>query len=299
MSREPQTPPKSIHTRSNFPAFNTPVTDRKVRHVPYPEASSASTGGGLITEPVTPEITPRKRRGSRVSKDLIRTPPSTAKRDHHNIHHSNSFLMAPLPSTIGSGRKARLRLESLAQSLLEDQPRSTGFGLGIKSPDLKPDLNLHVANEHTEVHSEVPVPTTPTNKIIQPMENTRIFHEDDEVNEIEISKIRNEINPFIQKSPQLVNPFQTTNRPTRVDYSKNMEVYNSRTGKYTVSDLSESERKIKPKKLDFSAAQEVEEVPDEEDYRGKKFVMKNLNGFMVDMQPKNSLGFEIFKDENV
>lgn len=117
-------------------------------------------------------------------------------------------------------------------------------------------------------------------------------------------------NPFISKQdPFLANPFGITIPPTKpVDYSTHNEFHNSRTKETIIRELTDHEKLFKPKKLDFSAAQPVKVNNNIQNFQnahspklldekiGKKFMLKNLNEFMVDGKPKNSLGFEIFKD---
>lgn len=118
-------------------------------------------------------------------------------------------------------------------------------------------------------------------------------------------------NPFVSKQdPFLSNPFGITVSPKKpVDYSTHNEFYNSRTKESVVRELTEREKLFKPKKLDFSVAQPVKVNNNIQNFHnghspklldekiGKKFMLKNLNEFMVDAKPKNSLGFEIFEDE--
>lgn len=72
------------------------------------------------------------------------------------------------------------------------------------------------------------------------------------------------INPFSKKPVKMANPFNTSsnnnsiknrsrNPPLQeIDYSTHMELINPKTGARIIRELSENEKRIKPKKLDFS-----------------------------------------------
>lgn len=293
----PKTPQKRRLSQSHFPTLYTPVTSKK----------SKST-----SEDFHPSL-PINEPGSPLTPD--RTPKTDTKRSTRHI----------LPNDYGasSSRSTRLKLEALSKELGDPAHNSDDYygetllklktptGLGIREPGINTDLSLHVTQD----------PNTPKGKIIGKNDNEvwkfvhpENFSSDDE-SEGELQHISKQTlpNPFIEStklpSPKLVNPFQSRQprkQNPRTDYSSKLELYNSRTGKYTVQDLTAREKQIKPKILDFSkigstTAQptgkgEVDENT-EDDKLEKKYLMKNLNGFMMDIKPKNSLGFEIFKDD--
>lgn len=325
----PRTPPKRRLSQGQFPTLYTPVTAKKVRiqQEGMPSGSSQSqtqTQTQTHAEPpLTPTFTPHKSQASRGA-----TAPVTPNQ------YSSSPSRTPRRSPRSAATNARLKLEALSKSLNAPEkqvisiepPKPTG--LGIREPQVDANLSLHIKQQHSIVplsSASTPflgppterTPGTPRGKIIEESDVSRFaklchpqhnqFDSSEELLDDEVTS-KALINPFVEpkkRTTPLINPFQSSKQPTRTDYSSKLELFNSRTGKYTVLDLSEKEKRIKPKKLDFGAAtnnkvndkRDTKEDESLDDKMGKKYLMKNLKGFMIDIQPKNSLGFEIFNDD--
>lgn len=118
---------------------------------------------------------------------------------------------------------------------------------------------------------------------------------------------------------QINNPFITTPLDTGtkinipkspvIDYSTHAEYYNNKTGERIIRELTKEERRIKPKKLDLTVTTDNEKkthLPtrltsddsgNHSKNAGEKFLLNNLNSFMVDSKPKRGLNFDIFKDK--
>lgn len=304
----PKTPQKR-RLSGQFSAPYTPVTSKKKNNdndtINNIKPNEYDTTRAAYEDPLTPDRTPTTNTKKRAA--------------------ASSIL-----STDGatSSRSARLKLEALSKECMQPahtysqnyndetpvKPK-TPTGLGIREPEIDVDLSLHVAKD----------PNTPTGNVISREDNEvwkfvhpHDFSGSDEDSDEELQPISKQTlpNPFIESNtirrPKLINPFQsnqprTNLNPRKTDYSSKLELYNSRTGTYTVQDLTAREKQIKPKILDFSkVANTPPQQPSgkgeaEENENGdkleKKYLMKNLNGFMLDIKPKNSLGFEIFKDD--
>lgn len=305
----PRTPTKRRLSLARFAVPQTPVTSKKPRtaatpptHAPYEAAS-----------PLTPDVTPKGAHGGAPT-----TPTSRRFEETPVLLHTSP--RAPASTSV------RLKLQALGTTLepqggegsWQEPSKACAFpptGLGIEE-DPKQDF---------------PAPSTPKAQTIS--------HDPRHIWDLAIApgapslasgsdsegeKIANPFAAPLKLPPRrrsrhgVSNPFRTTPslKPPRtrtrrqVDYASELELYNGTTGRYTVQELDERQRRIEPKRLQFLPMVERQdrgealppsEVRKEGDLkeaiRGKRYLLQNLNGFMIDVQPRNSLGFEMYKDE--
>lgn len=338
IGRSPRTPPQNgsqIETTNGkfgvdgpqqgfVNALNTPVTESrrsvKILEIPSKEESEIDKKDeGLAEEPMTPVLTPKKKKGNRahqkgsISKSINATPKLTRP----------SEVVSPSINRYSLKKKIRpislgLQLSLAQEDLSSDEATETNYG--------------HQIITHTEGIGNEEQIATPKGKIIddrlvnewhgKSLNNE--FSSDEEFLDYENMMLDNDIldaninRPSKTNKEQIHNPFGSapfnlntkTNIPTTpvVDYSTHAEYFNNKTGERIVRELTEDEKRIKPKKLSFEPVTEASDQSDElhqpsiEDSGnqdtsvGNKFLLNNLNRFMVDSKPKNSLGFEIFKD---
>lgn len=100
---------------------------------------------------------------------------------------------------------------------------------------------------------------------------------------------------------KLHNPFiaqvilkETHTEPSEIDYSIHLELVNHRTGERKIKELNAEQRGIKPRRLDFSLA---EQVPVNLNYNiTNKYIESNLGPpfSMESSLAKSSMGFDIF-----
>lgn len=99
-------------------------------------------------------------------------------------------------------------------------------------------------------------PKTPENKI----DNEQDLQQVSPTSESESDTGNELVNPFIESDYDNKESNLKFNEDTKenkshkseIDYSKNMELYNHRTGKRTIRQLTSKESSIKPKRLNFS-----------------------------------------------
>lgn len=128
----------------------------------------------------------------------------------------------------------------------------------------------------------------------QPMrkEVREICESDDEIQIVSVDDLakipRIELeNPFIENKPN----FQSSLLPQSIDLATHMELVNHRTGKKIVRELSDEERKFKPRKLLFARDADYDIANKYLDSSmGKKFTMETGKS--------SNLGFSIFSDED-
>ena len=347
MGKVPETPPRNkslrggnntgVHGNSQQEfanALSTPVTEsrKSVKILKTPSETINDTDqeeDGSIEVPMTPDITPQKRKRNReyqkgsVSKPIHATPRLTRP------------LEAILPSlldTCGSKTKRYSFTKKI-------RPMSLGLQLSLAQEELSSedtDIETNYDSQttpHTENIRNEEKMATPKGKIIdeslvnawhgKSLNNN--FSSDDELSDYENMKLKNDIienntnRPAKNNRQQIHNPFGSapfnlntkTNIPTSpvVDYSTHAEYYNNKTGERIIRELTEDEQRIKPKKLNFRSTTgdndqvindpcqpSIDNSGNQETSVSEKFLLNNLNRFMVDSKPKNSLGFEIFKD---
>lgn len=276
---------------------------------------------GFKGVPITPERTPNK--PSKGIKKSRKDSKSTryASRPYMLSDSREKKTRKKIPTT---GIKPSLGLQLCL--VLEESEEETNNATGMhrtfsQSPDSRDALD-----------NDTQMSGTPKNRIIDE-ELVNEWHgksrkhefssSDDDVSDFE--NVHKDVirNPFSSSkspkrcSPTIRNPFVSApfnlntkvNIPSnpQVDYSSYAEYYNSKTDEKFIRGLSEEERRIKPKKLDFTSTMEERNTSssqqetlldskNNESLAANKFLLNNLQRFMVDPKPKNSLGFEIFND---
>lgn len=348
MGKAPQTPPRKdsliggsdtgvcgVNSQQEFVnALSTPVTEsrKSVKILKTPSETVNNTeqeDDGSMEVPMTPDFTPQKRKRNRkyqkgsISKSIHATPRLTRPLD------------AVSPSLLGTcGSKTNRFSQSK-----KIRPISLGLKLSLAQEELSSEetgTETNYGNQpipHTENLRNEEQMVTPKGKIIgESLVNAwygkslnNDFSSDEELSDYENMMLKNDIlennanRPSKTNRQQIHNPFgpapfnlnTKTNIPTSsaVDYSTHAEYYNNKTGERITRELTEDEKRIKPKKLNFRSTTgdndhiineprqpSIDDSGNQETSVGDKFLLNNLNRFMVDSKPKNSLGFEIFKD---
>jgi hypothetical protein len=305
----PRTPTKRRLSLARFAVPQTPVTSKKPRtaatppaHAPYEAAS-----------PLTPDVTPKG------AHNGAPTTPTSGRFEESPV----SLRTSPrAPSSVST----RLKLEALGTTL---EPRR---GEGCRQEPSKAQASTPTGlGIEEDPKRDVPAPSTPRAQTIS-QDPRHIW--DLAIapgapplasgSDSEGEKIGNPFATPLKLPPRrrsrhgVSNPFHTapslkpprTRARRQVDYASQLELYNGTTGRYTVQELDERQKRIEPKRLQFLPMVERQDggeplPPSEvraegelkEAIRGKRYLLQNLNGFMIDVQPRNSLGFEMYKDE--
>lgn len=348
VGKPPQTPPRKdsliggndakvcgISSHQEFVnALSTPVTEsrKSVKVLKTPTETANNTDQedeGLMEVPMTPVFTPQKKKRSRkyqngsISKAVHATPRLT--RPPEAISPSLLGTCGSKKNRYSSSKKIRpisLGLQlSLAQEELSSEETGTETNHGSKPTP-------HTKNIRNEVQLATPKGKIINESLVNAWHGKSLnndFSSDDELSDYENMMLKNDIlennanRPAKTNRQQIHNPFGSapfnlntkTNIPTGpvVDYSTHAEYYNNKTGERIIRELTEEEKQIKPKKLNFRSATgdndqiingprqpSIDDSGNQETSVGNKFLLNNLNRFMVDSKPKNNLGFEIFKD---
>lgn len=346
IGRSPRTPPRKDSqieaSESKFGpdgpqqgfvnALNTPVTESrrsvKILEMPSKDVSYIDQEDEVPSEVLmTPGFTPKKKNNNRkhlkgsISKSIHVTPKLTKTSDVV----SSSVLGTPRNKTKKYSFNQKIR------------PISLGLQLSLAQEELSSDeatetnCNDQIIPYTEDIRDDEQI-ATPKRRIIddslvnewhgKSLNNE--FSSDEELLDYENIMLNNEIldsntnKPSKTNKEQIANPFGSapfnlntkTNIPTGpvVDYSTHAEYVNNKTGERIVRELTEDEKRIKPKKLSFEPVTKendqftephqpsIVDSGNQDTNVGNKFLLNNLNRFMVDSKPNNSLGFEIFKD---
>lgn len=314
-------------------ALNTPVTESR-KSINILESLSTTVNNTdqedeWFTEvPMTPLLTPQKKqKGRKYQKGHI------SKSSHSSRLPGPPEAVSPILLRSLSGSKMDRYIPTT-----KIRPISLGLQLSLAQEELSSEENTSEANcdsqlvPHNEsIQSEDQI-STPKGKLIdEHLANAwhgksfnNDFLSDDELSDHENMMLKNGIlesnsnRPVKNRRQQIRNSFGSApfnlNTKTNIftspaiDYSTHAEYYNNKTGERIVRELTEDEKRIKPKKLNFiSTTEDNDQIINEpqppkndatsqETSVGDKFVLNNLNRFMVDSKSKNSLDFEIFKD---
>ncbi|CAG87628.2 DEHA2E01958p [Debaryomyces hansenii CBS767] len=349
MGKPPQTPPRKgssieeydtefrgVNSQQEFVnALSTPVTESR-KSIKILKTSSETINNtdqedeGSMEIPMTPDFTPQKRKRNRkyskgsISKSIHATPRSTRPTE------------AVSPSSPGTGGSKTNRYSSTKRI----RPISLGLQLSLAQEESSSEETGTETNygsqpiphtEHIRIEEQM---ATPKGKIIdESLVNAwhgkslnNDFSSDDELSDYENMMLKNDIlenngnriaktnrqqihNPF-GSAPFNLNTKTNIHTSPAVDYSTHAEYYNNKTGERIIRELTEDEKRIKPKKLNFRSTpgdndqiinearqSSIDDSGNQEKSVGDKFLLNNLNRFMVDSKPKSSLGFEIFKDD--
>lgn len=241
-----------------------------------PSSSRCHKKNSRLKPVASPFLTPRSSR--KHASDIIGPSPKQAQ---HN------FL--PTPLTVGSGRKGRNPVLPAQTSLKSRNLTATLQALSEN----------HLVKEQQP--STPPRPSTPQEQIIREPSTPYsaglgIYDIDDD----DTDKVRVVDVDFLKHIPRkkLPNPFLESHpsrlkkQPSKIDLATQMELVNHRTGERKVEQLLEEQRRFKPRRLEFTPA----ENPVKINYNiANKFVGKNM-GKAFTMEDSNKLGFSIFSD---
>lgn len=258
----PSTPPRKHIER--FPTFGTPPSTKCHKRSPSYMQILPSTP----TE--SPFLSPRSKKRS---KDVI---------DPHNpLSHASVFL--PTPLTVGTGRK----IKNYSGSSIQPSARSKSLTASLQALSTP---HIHAAT-----------PTTPPLKIIRQVRPPKLRSYEDSDDEDHVQIVDYSVVDRLPRQ-KLENPFlgpkiSVQAASPAVDYSTHMELINHTTGEKKVQELTEEQRRFKPRRLVFT--QDVSPV--KVNYNiANKFIGKNMGKSftMGESQAKSVLGFSIFSDSD-
>lgn len=315
-------------------ALNTPVTESRYPTKLLKTPSDAAKDDGLPDIPLTPFFTPRNKQ-----KSWKRQKGSISKSSHATSRMTKMSPRAISPNlTAIPTNKTKKHIPAT-----KIRPLSIGLQLSLAQEELSSDENTietnyeNLAIPHTGgIQNEANMATTPTGRLInedlvdawygKSLNND--FSSDEELSDYENMMLKKEILNFSTNisvksqnqqigNPSVSAPFNLntkTNIPTSsvIDYATHAEYFNNKTGERIIRELTEEEKKIKPKKLDFITTMEDNDQNENDAYQptiddsgthgksvGDKFLLNNLNRFMVDSEPKSGLSFKIFEDNGI
>lgn len=278
----------------------------------------------------TPALTRKSLRFSAAPMDLpfITQSGRSSLNLKHNLETttatSASAIFLPTPLTIGTGRKTRLsfpikpsgnsrgltaKLLSMASETNEppleaftEEQAQTQEGTEILDECEEPQRSsLHesvdlkcsttpISNHIREFSTPPPKPRIEQKPVFEPFADSPdecvVRMSIDELHKIPHKKLQN---PFLTLSKRDLPPLNL-----KVDYSTHLELINHRTGERKIEELSDEQRLLKPRKLDFSLA---EHVPVKLNYNITNKYIENTLGLKFSMessQAKNPAGFDIF-----
>lgn len=261
--RTPKTPQKkpslfqTPSSKGKNVQLKTPTTVRQSK-APFTFGASSSThesssSSGLLLPP-TPEFTPHKSpraptRKKRPNMGDLLLPAAP-------VDHMAMFL--PNHATVGSGRRNSGTLRSLKAPILLDFAELSQINENLTfEEDLYDEIMLSPTKRPRRKKS-APLQTPGPQLITE--DKVDLWH-GKSYNTAFSSDEEDDFTP----GKALVNPFLTSNTPKKVssrtffgsspplvDYSTHNEYINHKTGERKVEELLESERRFKPKKIDFS-----------------------------------------------
>lgn len=283
---------------------------------------------------MAPSTPPRKREHTWVTPVSTRKSLRFAPRldlpfiTHPNLKHALDSIegaaapqfLLPTPLTVGTGRKARLqfavkpsvksrgltaRLLSMASEAPQTEcPSPTTAQSPAQTPTHSPRQGLEhdvgsqpqcpstprISASVDEYSTPPPKPKIEQKAVFEPFADSPGDHvvcmSVDELHKIPQKKLHNPFLTLYTQEPRLVT--------SKVDYSTHLELVNHRTGEKKIEELTEEQRALRPRKLDFSLA---EHVPVKLNYNITNKYIENSLGpkFSMDSsQAKNSAGFDIF-----
>lgn len=192
------------------------------------------------TPDFTPQKSPRSGRRKRISVDLFELAGP--------LEHMGMFL--PKNSTVGSGRKSLSPMKSLKAPLALELAEMLRINENLAFEE---DFDESILQSPTKKPRGKPRGLqTPGGQIIT-QEKVELWHGNSYKNAFSSDEESD--------GKELVNPFvsgKTSRKPARsvfgareVDYSTHNEYVNHRTGERKIEPLLESQKKFKPKKIDF------------------------------------------------
>lgn len=240
--------PETTPTQEPQDQLRTPAT----AHRPGPGKWAATTPTAPVTGtasqslfPLTPEPTPQKspRQKRKRLEDFFRLPGAAPK-------------LLPNQSVVGSGRKPQAKLlRPLKAPIALDFAELSGIN---KDVTFEEDYDDELPESPTRGRRRAPPAVhTPGLQMITD-EKVRLWHGLSFKNGFSSDESDSESttmqNPFLESTPARDPPattFGNNSRPA-VNYDTHLELVNHRTGERKVELLLESQRQLKPKKLDFS-----------------------------------------------
>lgn len=240
-----------VQTPASHTCLATPNTSRSKGRAAQQRPSSVNLAPPHL--PWSPEFTPHRSPRSRKKKlnveDFFSSPDATA-------------LFLPNHSTVGSGRKSHSPMKALRAPISLDTAELSKLNenLAFEQDDL--DLDSSCASPCQRAKRRkgaLAAPATPGGQLITPQmveqwhgKSFNIDFSDDSDDETVSTEL---VNPFIASSKpksSVKNPFATRLSKPTVNYATHVEYINHRTGERKVEELLESEKKFKPKRIDFS-----------------------------------------------
>ncbi|SGZ54240.1 CIC11C00000002780 [Sungouiella intermedia] len=253
LPKPPKTPAKTpakkgIRTpssKSHNSQLKTPNTG-KLNKVLFGEKSS-------MLFPPTPDFTPHRS-------------PRSVRKKRPNFDdlfalstHMEMGMFLPNHASVGSGRKLASPMKSLKAPLALDLSELSQINENLTFEEDPYDDSIMLSPTKLPRRKKQALLNTPGGQLITD-EKVKMWHGDS----YHSGFSSDEESEFGAPGPKLINPFVTSTEPpakkvknpfnntTEIDYSTHNEFINHRTGERKVEALLESQRKFKPKKIDFS-----------------------------------------------
>lgn len=210
---------------------------------------------------------------------------------------SKMCAQVPTPLTLGTSSK------KLWPFSVKPSPHSKGLTAQLLSMADEPEARLPGALDASPaIISRQEEPVTPPSKprieqkpVFDPFPDTPEGHlVIVDVDELKSIPKWNPANPFVS-----LDPIETkTPETSQIDFSTHLELVNHRTGERRIEELSDEQRRMKPRRLDFS---QHEGLPVKPNYNITNRYIENTLGpkFSMDYsQAKRSAGFDIFSSSS-
>ncbi|ANZ77845.1 BA75_04695T0 [Komagataella pastoris] len=315
----PSTPPRGNRVQAQTP-FTPKTPGSSISHNPVKKDVHLKTPHSrnsrvMETNQLTPDPTPQHRKRKQLSDAISLSTTSSTSTASSRQESKPTYLFPPAQPRIGSGRSLSARRASidsrqglrkcamspvLSDSIQFESSDEEIEGLQLKSqkPTIRM-LNFNDINSDEEEHQDHmqrEPPRTPTKKIINEelakqwnnpsSYNTKLSSEND--NDIFITRSK-PTNPFI-------GPPKTGSNTFLQDTDEIVYIHN-KTGERIVRKLSEEQKRIKPKILDFSSAALDTDEEIGEDNQDHKNLVRRSTEFVKDItvSPKGK-NFTVFKD---
>ncbi|KAI0463318.1 hypothetical protein LJB42_003341 [Komagataella kurtzmanii] len=314
----PSTPPRSNRVQAQTP-FTPKTPGSSITHNPVKKDAHLKTPHSrnsrvMEVNQLTPDPTPQHRKRKQLSDAISLSTTSSTSIPSSRQESKPTYLFPPAQPRIGSGRSLSSRRASidsrnglrkcamspvLSDSIQFESSDEEIEGLQLKSQ--KPTLRtlnfdgIDSDEEQRQDYRQREPPRTPTKKIINEelakqwnnpsSYNTKFSSEND--SDIFITRSKSK-NPFI-------GPAKTGNTSSLQETDEIVYIHN-KTGERIVRKLSDEQKRLKPKILDFSAALDTDDEIDENDQDHKNLVRRSTE-FVKDItvSPKGK-NFTVFKD---
>ncbi|KAH3664104.1 hypothetical protein OGAPHI_004818 [Ogataea philodendri] len=268
---QPSTPPSETRAGNSSWHLKTPVSTHQTKHhlhtpyTPHPSTKKQTLGSNVGSSPVS-----YRSRGSQQLQTPDQTPRISRRKDVNESIVSKingpGAIFPMAASTVGSGRKSLVggpKLENaqldLSKSYKIDLEEDLQYSSEEETAD-QPHRLTKVTKKLDFGSVEFAMPSTPAKQVTTQEQAYKMHiapHTSDKDDGERFIRRRSFSNPFLETG-------DSTRAKEPVDFSRfeeEMELVNNKTGQKIVRKLTDYEKSIKPRKLDFSKAVEEVEAP--------------------------------------